>query len=175
MALSQCNPALCAVYFDTAEAAERSSESVESWPSFFMLEVLDDAFVIEPQEFKIVVQHLKENIEGLRSDMLQSVSAIAFPSISAPPGDKLEYLDSSLEFEDQYLEGDSYLIIPGYARNNYQRNDGTVVSYGFTATFGFLHAKDKMLLLSIIAPEKSLPWVSQTSQKIAEELKQSNL
>lgn len=173
--VQECDTSVCAVYAGELADDNKVPASWAAVPPLFQLQVMDDGFVVETEQFVDLMQAMKADIEGLRKNVAANLAATPFGvNVLTPEGDALELIDTSAEISDDVYESDSYLALPANGSNIYKRSDGSIVSYSFDATFGFIHARDKILLLMMLGPEKDSDWGWRSFEYIVGELAHAN-
>lgn len=172
---SECDRNLCAVYAGTTTRTDGATVSWQDLTPILLLQVMDDSLVVQSDQFTLISQAMKADIEGLRANIVNSIAATRFDiNVVSPEGEELQFVDAPIRLGNEFYEDDTYLAIPAIGSNNYRRNDGSIVSYLFDVTFGLVHAKDKVLLLMLLGPDKDSAWGRHTFEHITKRLAKEN-
>lgn len=171
----ECDGRNCGMYTSAFGSAEVQSRTWDSFPPFILLEMLDDEMVVQAGQFPSLMQILKADAEGFRANVESGFAELPFDiDIIAPDGSDLLFISASAEAEQEFYESEICLAIPVLGTVNYKNTDGSIVGHGLMMMVGFVHVRDKIAVISLIAPGKEMSWTERTFEDFIEVLANKN-
>lgn len=171
----ECDGKNCGMYVGEADSTELLTRTWETLPPFFLLEVLDDELAVQSDQFPRIMQILRADAEGFRANAESGLSELPFDvDIVAPDGSDLFFVNATAEASEEFYQSEICLAIPVSGTINYKHKDGSTVGYRLNMMLGFVLVKDKIVVTSLIARGKEMPWIAHSFEKFIEVLADEN-
>lgn len=169
-----CPIGWCVIFMGRPRGGQGAAPHWEGVPAMFVVQATDMS-PVSPELFAEIRRRLKADIDFVRDLYAQrpEQEKIDVGRLSLDHAE-LEFIDAPIELSEHFYEGDIYLGIPASVTNNYRRPDGSIVSYEFQMTVGFIHAANGVLMLMIVQPGDDAEWSESALVEYAEALANAN-